>query len=73
MPNKGHIHFGRETTIAQANFRGLPHETIEEYLARGGNIKKLRSNCWAEYPYRRVRQTFSRQIQDHRGFFVETG
>ncbi len=73
MPNKGNIHFGRESTVTQPNFRGLPHETVDEYLSRGGVITKIRSNCWNEYPYRLVRQTFSRQIKEHRGFFVETG
>ncbi len=74
MPNRGHIQINAwKGNIGQPDFRNLPHETMEEFLARGCQITKIRSNCWAEYPYRRVRQTFSRQIANDRGFFVETG
>ncbi len=70
MPNKGHIRISHNLTIGQPDFRGAQHETIEEFLARRGVIVKIRSNCWAEYPYRRVRQTFSRQHLDPRAFYI---
>ena len=43
------------------DYRGLEHESVEEYLARVGKVKKIEGGESAEPIFRRVRQNFKFQ------------
>lgn len=45
------------------DYRGLPHETMAEYLERGGVIHHCKSNCWAEPTFLWVRERYEIQYK----------
>jgi hypothetical protein len=50
----------RGLIAGRPDFRGLYHETVQQYLNRGGVIKRVPST-WTEYQTSRVRENFRAQ------------